>query len=102
VLVREAFDLDELAERYREFIASCEPLLQADAGDPLALTLRLSTRWLRIIRDDPRVPLHLLPEDWPALRAQELFYTLHDRHRVAAREVADRVLELAPADANAP
>jgi phenylacetic acid degradation operon negative regulatory protein len=95
-LVREAFDLDGLAARYRDFIDAWAPHLDDDAVDPLALTLRLSTQWLRMLREVPRVPLQLLPDDWPAPAAEALFRGLHERHRAAARAVADEVLELAP------
>ncbi|HKU44977.1 MAG TPA: PaaX family transcriptional regulator C-terminal domain-containing protein [Polyangiales bacterium] len=90
-VIRETFDLDALAERYRSFIAAWSGA--RGQGDALSLTLRLSTQWLRIIREDPRVPLHLLPADWPAVEAQRLFRTLHGEHRVAAEGIAGKLLE---------
>lgn len=95
-LVRVAFDLEGLAQRYTDFIETFTPLCDTEVPDSLALTLRLSTTWLRVLRDDPRVPLHLLPEPWPAVEAQSLFRRLHEQHRARAREMADQVLELAP------
>ena len=95
-LVSEAFELDAIAERYRQFLETWRPLLDAaPVEDALALTMRRSTHGLRALRDDPRVPLHLLPGDWPAVEAQDLFRQLHERHREAARTQADALLELA-------
>lgn len=100
-VIRSTFDLEALAERYRAFIAAFEHLQAADVSDPLVLTLRLSTRWLRIIRHDPRVPVHLLPADWPAIRAQHLFRSLHGRHRPAAEALAAQLLDTVPLEAPA-
>ncbi|HMI90720.1 MAG TPA: PaaX family transcriptional regulator C-terminal domain-containing protein [Polyangiales bacterium] len=92
-VIRETFDLDALAARYRAFIADWEPLSGQAQPDALALTLRLSTQWLRIIREDPRVPVHLLPADWPAIAAQRLFRLLHAAHREPSQALARGLLE---------
>ena len=60
------------------------------------VTLRLSTQWLRIIREDPRVPLHLLPAGWPAIEAQQLFRSLHGARRAASIALAHELLETLP------
>jgi phenylacetic acid degradation operon negative regulatory protein len=96
-VISETFDLDGLAKRYRAFCAAWEPRAGRDESDPLVLTLRLSTQWLRIIRDDPRVPVHLLPAQWPAIAAQKLFRTLHGTHAKAATVLAGKLLDLVPA-----
>jgi phenylacetic acid degradation operon negative regulatory protein len=93
-VIREIFDLDSLAERYRTFCASWRRT--PDASDALVATLRLSTQWLRIIRDDPRVPLHLLPANWPAIEAQRLYRSLHDSQRPAAEKIARELLDTIP------
>lgn len=95
-LARQAYDLQGLSARYAQFIETWRPQLDASCGDPLALTLRLSTEWLDIIRNEPRLPLQLLPERWPAPGAQALFRTLHERHRADARCAADALFELSP------
>ena len=64
-------------------------------SDALVLTLRLSTEWLRIIREDPRVPVHLLPPHWPAIEAQRLFRSLHGSHRKASEALANKLLDTA-------
>jgi phenylacetic acid degradation operon negative regulatory protein len=99
-VIRETFDLDALAERYRSFTAAWSG---ADpAADALVITLRLSTQWLRIIREDPRVPLHLLPADWPAIEAQQLFRALHGAQRAASIALANELLETLPISSDNP
>lgn len=92
-VIRDAFPLAALAERYRAFVRSwARPSARLRAA-PLQLTLRLSTHWLSIIRDDPRVPISLLPQAWPAVAAQQLFRSLHAAHfpgaKLATRELFD-------------
>ena len=93
-VVRETYDLEGLAQGYEGFIADWGDMpVDRPADDPLAVTLRLSTEWLELLHDNPRIPLSLLPEGWPAVRAQELFRTLHAANFPAATEVADELFE---------
>jgi phenylacetic acid degradation operon negative regulatory protein len=92
-LIRETFDLDALAERYRAFVRAWRGPGVREVPDALAFTLRLSTQWLRIIRDDPRVPLRLLPASWPAIEAQQLFRSLHGSQRAEAEALARALLD---------
>lgn len=85
-VARETFDLERLAAGYEQFLADwgeCPDDRPAD--DALALTLRLSTEWLLLLRDDPRIPIQLLPDDWPAVTAQRRFRALHAANDDAAR-----------------
>jgi phenylacetic acid degradation operon negative regulatory protein len=95
-VIRATFDLDALADRYRAFIAGWGDPAPSDVSDALVLTLRLSTQWLRIIRDDPRVPLHLLPANWPAIEAQRLFRSLHGAQRPASERIARELFDTIP------
>lgn len=92
-VIRDTFDVAALAERYRSFLRVWERPNKRVSADPLVLTLRLSTHWLDIIRDDPRVPVHLLPADWPAIPAQQLFRSLHGAHLPAAEALARELLD---------
>lgn len=97
-LVRDAFDLDTIAARYHDFLTRWDrDDLRRSVEDPLALTLRMTTEWLDIIRKDPRLPITHLPEDWPAVEAQRVFHELHDRHVAAAEAAAAEVIESVPA-----
>lgn len=93
-VIRETFDLTELAERYRGFLRAWKRPKARAGTDPLVLTLRLSTEWLSIIRDDPRVPVQLLPQRWPAIAAQQRFRALHGKALPAAQALAREVLEM--------
>ncbi|MFP4512628.1 MAG: PaaX family transcriptional regulator C-terminal domain-containing protein [Acidimicrobiales bacterium] len=97
-LVRDAFDLDAIAARYHEFLDRWDRTdLRRPVEDPLALTLRMTTEWLNIIRKDPRLPISHLPDDWPAVEAQRVFHELHHRHVEAAEAAAGELIESVPA-----
>jgi phenylacetic acid degradation operon negative regulatory protein len=93
-VIRDAFDLAALAERYRAFSRAWERPSKRLRDEPLVLTLRLSTEWLSIIRDDPRVPVQLLPKDWPAITAQQLFRGLHGATLPDAQQQARELLDV--------
>jgi phenylacetic acid degradation operon negative regulatory protein len=97
-LVRDAYDVDGLAGRYEEFLKRWDP---PDDGagipaDPLAARLGLVTDWLQVIRRDPRLPVRHLPAQWPAVRAQDLFYHLAARLDPDARAIAAEILDTMP------
>ncbi|PXY22898.1 PaaX family transcriptional regulator [Prauserella muralis] len=96
-LVRDAWDLDSQAGRYRRFLARWEtPERATQSGDPLARHLLLQTEWLQAIRGDPRLPREHLPADWPAERAQHVFRTLNAELEPSARAIAADVLDTLP------
>ena len=92
-VIRDTFALEGLAERYRAFVRAWQRPSKRLRDDALVLTLCLSTHWLDLIRDDPRVPLHLLPASWPASAAQELFRALHGAHFPRAQARARALFE---------
>ena len=72
------FDLQTLHEQYESFLRRFLGLKDcslAGLGGEEALTLRLalvhSYRAVRFV--DPRLPVSLLPVDWPGKRARDLF-----------------------------
>ncbi|WP_290057297.1 PaaX family transcriptional regulator [Amycolatopsis solani] len=91
-IVREAWDVDGLAARYRAFLTRWQDPA-AQASDSLARDLLLESDWLRTIRDDPRLPREHLPSDWPAEPAQELFHALSAELKPAARAIAADLLD---------
>lgn len=96
-LVRDAWDLDTLGERYRRFLSRwdvSDPV--PELPDGLARQLLLQTEWLQIIRQDPRLPQEHLPDDWPAERAQRVFKALHADLEPTARATAAYVLDTIP------
>ncbi len=91
-IVREAWDVEELAEHYRAFLTRWQDPA-AQASDSLARDLLLESDWLQTIRTDPRLPREHLPADWPAEPAQELFYALSAELKPAARTTAAGLLD---------
>jgi phenylacetic acid degradation operon negative regulatory protein len=77
-LVRDAWDLDAIAGRYRGFLDRwSDPRRRPGFPDALATQLVLQTEWLQVIRRDPRLPAQHLPAGWPAERAWRLFRALY-------------------------
>jgi len=96
-LIQKAFDTDEIAARYRAFLArwdTGQPL--PDAPDDLARQLVLHTDWLQLVRQDPHLPAEHLPGDWPAIRAEQLFGELAHRYGHTAAEIAASLIETIP------
>lgn len=93
-MVRDAYDLPAIAVRYQDFLRrwdTRQPL--PDATDDLTRHLLLLSDWLLLLRDDPRIPLHNLSPDWPAVPAQEVFHRTHDRLQPSARRVVEREID---------
>ncbi|WP_373689180.1 PaaX family transcriptional regulator C-terminal domain-containing protein [Streptomyces sp. Rer75] len=97
-MIEETWELPALAGRYEEFVRRWQPQEHASAGaeEALVARLRLSTEWLRIIRQDPRLPVKHLPDDWPAEQAEKTFRAVHERLTPGARVAAERLLDLVP------
>jgi phenylacetic acid degradation operon negative regulatory protein len=103
-LVREAFDLDTLAERYDGFVRRWSPYDRAAErmADPLVGRVLVSSDWLLVLRHDPRLPVQFLPRDWPGHAAMSLQRRLVARLRAPSERMARTRLDLlsvtAPAD----
>lgn len=96
-LVRDAYDLEGLSARYRTFLHRWEGRRPStNAPDALTRKLLLTTEWLQIIRYDPRLPLHLLPSDWPAVKAQTVFMKLDAGYEGPARRIAESTFDTVP------
>ena len=105
-MIRETWDLDAIAAPYHAFVERwqrAEPRIGAGGGnagadplDPLAVKLLLSSEWLRVIRDDPRLPVEHLPADWPAAQGEALFVQLDRRVDEEAAQIAEQLLDLRP------
>lgn len=80
-IIDRAWDLDDLAERYRDFVETFPPRDVVDGGRAFAWLVDLVHEWRRFPFDDPEIPSDLLPPDWPARRARAVF---EERHRAWA------------------
>lgn len=87
----QAWRLDELAERYAEFLRRYTPLaqrsLRGEVSRPEALVERteLVDDWRRVIRDDPEVPSEFLPDNFPRSQAREVFLDTYEALATDAR-----------------
>jgi phenylacetic acid degradation operon negative regulatory protein len=73
-MVRHAWDLDELARAYDEFIATFSA--PADS-DPLGRVIDLVHAWRRFPWIDPGLPAQFLPAPWSGTAAARLFARQH-------------------------
>lgn len=102
-LLRNCWDLDRVAQGYREFLAHFGPLrraLEPAAGlDPaLCFTIRtlMVHEYRRVLLRDPLLPEALLPEDWAGAEARALCRDLYkqvmhpaETHLMASAETAE-------------
>jgi phenylacetic acid degradation operon negative regulatory protein len=97
-MIRETWDLDALAGPYHAFVERWRNIeAELDGGaDPLAATLMMNADWLRVIRDDPRLPVEHLPADWPAAEAEALFVRVDRRAAAEAARIAEHLLDVRP------
>jgi len=91
-LARQAWDLDQIEDRYEDFIAEFGA---GECADPLARTAGLVHAWRRFPWLDPVLPAQLLPAGWSGTRAAALFADLHARWSPPARAEWQRITELA-------
>ncbi|WP_245646621.1 PaaX family transcriptional regulator [Microtetraspora niveoalba] len=93
-LVRKAFDIEEIAGRYRAFLDRWDtPHPVPSAADDLARQLFLHHDWLQLVRRDPHLPAEQLPGDWPAIRAEQVFRSLARAFEPTAGKLADEILD---------
>ena len=95
-LVRAAYDLDTVAERYVEFVARWAPFdgTARRMADPLVGRVLLSSDWLLVLRHDPRLPVEFLPDDWPGHAALALQRRLLARLRKPSERQARSRLDV--------
>jgi phenylacetic acid degradation operon negative regulatory protein len=94
-IAREAWDLAEIATGYRRFLDRWSDEAAGEL-DELSRRTRMTAEWLLLIRQDPLLPSALLPPDWPAVRAQELFRALQTQMAGPAGELAAAGLVTVP------
>jgi phenylacetic acid degradation operon negative regulatory protein len=90
-MLHRAWDLDELADRYRAFSDSFRRRAPATDDSRLAALVELVHAWRRFPFVDPEIPDRLLPRSWPGRRAKALF---DDRHAVWSPAANRRYTEL--------
>jgi phenylacetic acid degradation operon negative regulatory protein len=96
VRVGEWWDLPAIASLYDEFLADHRALTRVRSPDPdraFTAYVPMLTAWRRLPYLDPGLALELLPDDWPGIRAAELFTELDERLREPAAKHAHARLE---------
>lgn len=110
-LVRECWDLDVVAEDYKRFCDSFRPVMRAiksarelDPEQAFCVRTLLIHEFRRVQLRDPRLPVQLLPNDWPGDIARQICSELYlltrqqaERHLANVLQTADGPLpEAAP------
>ncbi len=72
-LVDQAWDLGELAEYYREFMAKFRKVKARDEASAFVAQTRLIHEWRRFAFRDPSLPAKLLPPNWVGTQAKALY-----------------------------
>lgn len=94
-LVRQAYDLSELAAAYSAFCRRWRRLARGELrrlDDPLVTRVLLTTDWLQVVRHDPRLPVQFHSRSWPGIPARSLYVDLDRRlARPAEKEAASRL-----------
>jgi phenylacetic acid degradation operon negative regulatory protein len=97
-MLGDVWDIPGLAHRYERFLERWDGgIADRTHTDPLGRQLALQEEWRLALRQEPQLPLELLPQPWPAERAQALFHRLHAEIEVQARADAAAVLDTIPA-----
>ncbi len=85
-IISRAWDLDELAGRYTEFVREFERRQPRSLAARFAAVLELVHAWRRFPFGDPEIPDSLLPAGWPGRRAKQLFDVRHAAWAESANE----------------
>ncbi|MFI5908419.1 PaaX family transcriptional regulator C-terminal domain-containing protein [Dactylosporangium sp. NPDC051541] len=102
-----AWDVTAIAAHYDEFLRHWRPLLPRIAAGRVAGAEAVRARtevmdtYRRFAVLDPRLPVRLLPPDWPRLAARDLFAAVYDGLARAAEEHV-RAVSTRHADGSAP
>ncbi len=75
-LAAQAWDVQELNDRYQSFVKRFVDSRPQTPGDALAELLHLNYQWRRLLLADPGLPPTLLPPDWSGERARLLLLDL--------------------------
>ncbi|HSS59729.1 MAG TPA: PaaX family transcriptional regulator C-terminal domain-containing protein, partial [Solirubrobacteraceae bacterium] len=85
-VVAEAWDLDEVSEAYRAFIARFGRVRPSSPQAVFRAQTELVHEWRRFPFLDPDLPADMLPARWPRKRAHDLFGERHAQWHGAAQE----------------
>src|SRR5919202_1173139 len=95
-VVADAWDLDEVGERYREFIADFGRLRVKTPEGAFRAQTELVHTWRKFPFLDPDLPQEMLPSGWPRTRAHQVFEERHTDWQAAAQEYFRSLERLLP------
>lgn len=78
-LVRDAWNLQHLEQRYRAFVTEFTASAASEPSLAFTVQTRMVHEWRKFPFIDPGLPTSLLPPNWPGHRAHALFRELHQR-----------------------
>jgi phenylacetic acid degradation operon negative regulatory protein len=85
-VVADAWDLDGVAERYREFVTRFGRLRAKTPEAAFRAQTELVHTWRKFPFLDPDLPQEMLPARWPRTRAHQVFVERHAELQGAAQE----------------
>ncbi|HZO37074.1 MAG TPA: PaaX family transcriptional regulator C-terminal domain-containing protein [Solirubrobacteraceae bacterium] len=94
----DAWDLEEVREKYLEFEAEFTPILdqarkgRLTASRALVERTKVMDSWRSFLGDEPDLPAELLPGDWPRARMRELFIDVYDSLAPVAKGRCQQVI----------
>jgi phenylacetic acid degradation operon negative regulatory protein len=96
-VVQQAWALDDVERRYRDFLETVSMMRATSRLEAFTAQVRLVQEWRRFPFLDPALPPQLLPDDWPAPAAADLFHRRHDEWHADAQAHWDDVCSSAAA-----
>jgi phenylacetic acid degradation operon negative regulatory protein len=96
-VVADAWDLGDVAERYREFTSLFGRLRPKSPEAAFRAQTELVHTWRKFPFLDPDLPQEMLPPRWPRARAHKVFAGRHDEWGAPAQEYFKSLERLLPA-----
>jgi phenylacetic acid degradation operon negative regulatory protein len=90
-LIEEAYDLGQIAERYRRFLVRWSGEAAEAFPDELCALLVLRSEWQQLVQADPWLPSDHLPDLWPAAEAKRVFRALYRRLEGPATRIGEGI-----------
>jgi phenylacetic acid degradation operon negative regulatory protein len=96
-VIADAWELDAVAERYREFISGFGRLRPRTPEAAFRAQTELVHTWRKFPFLDPDLPQEMLPAGWPRTKAHQVFADRHGEWRDPAQEYFASLERLLPA-----
>lgn len=91
-LIHEAYNLQEIAERYLRFVDRWTSESRIQSMDELCSFLLIRSEWQQLVQIDPRLPTEYLPTGWPASDAEQIFRSHYMHLEAPAKRIAEGIM----------